>query len=112
MERMLPRNALAVAVVAGAAEGQRVAVAAATAAAVAAALAVVEAPWVFGMRDHDANHGDILLVDDDPDLLKLISLPAYLGGLSRAPPMAAKLRSQQSVARPSAVITDLHSRGH
>src|SRR5512143_3417927 len=56
--------------------------------------------------------GDILLVDDDPDLLKLISLRlASVGYRVRTADSGEAALAALSIARPGAVITDLRMPG-
>src|SRR5437867_4162407 len=59
-----------------------------------------------------ANSGDILLVDDDPDLLKLISLRLTSAGYRvRTADSGETALAALAVARPAAVITDLKMPG-
>src|SRR5206468_4407628 len=59
-----------------------------------------------------ANSGDILLVDDDPDLLKLISLRLTSAGYRvRTADSGETALAALAVARPTAVITDLRMPG-
>src|SRR5947199_8480774 len=59
-----------------------------------------------------ANSGDILLVDDDPDLLKLISLRLTSAGYRvRTADSGETALAALAVARPAAVITDLRMPG-
>src|SRR5206468_6648995 len=59
-----------------------------------------------------ANSGDILLVDDDPDLLKLISLRLTSAGYSvRTADSGETALAALAVTRPAAVITDLKMPG-
>src|SRR5881409_98844 len=59
-----------------------------------------------------ANSGDILLVDDDPDLLKLISLRLTSAGYSvRTADSGETALAALAVSRPAAVITDLKMPG-
>src|SRR5438552_11410136 len=59
-----------------------------------------------------ANCGDILLVDDDPDLLKLISLRLTSAGYRvRTADSGETALAALAVARPAAVITDLKMPG-
>src|SRR6187455_3252941 len=56
--------------------------------------------------------GDILLVDDDPDLLKLISLRLTSAGYRvRTAESGESALASLAVVRPSAVITDLRMPG-
>src|SRR5690242_4692863 len=56
--------------------------------------------------------GDILLVDDDPDLLKLISLRLSSAGYRvRTADSGESALAGLAVARPAAVITDLRMPG-
>src|SRR5947199_10682450 len=56
--------------------------------------------------------GDILLVDDDPDLLKLISLRLTSAGYRvRTADSGETALAALAVARPSAVITDMRMPG-
>ena len=56
--------------------------------------------------------GDILLVDDDPDLLKLISLRLTSAGYRvRTADSGETALAALAVARPGAVITDLKNKG-
>jgi two-component system response regulator GlrR len=58
------------------------------------------------------NHGDILLVDDDPDLLKLISLRLTSAGYRvRTADSGEMALASIAVQRPAAVITDLRMPG-
>src|SRR6187399_3593190 len=58
------------------------------------------------------NSGDILLVDDDPDLLKLISLRLTSAGYRvRTADSGETALAALAVVRPSAVITDLRMPG-
>jgi two-component system response regulator GlrR len=58
------------------------------------------------------NHGDILLVDDDPDLLKLISLRLTSAGYRvRTADSGETALATIAVQRPAAVITDLRMPG-
>src|SRR6185295_3170984 len=58
------------------------------------------------------NRGDILLVDDDPDLLKLISLRLSSAGYRvRTADSGETALAALAVQRPSAVITDLRMPG-
>ncbi len=58
------------------------------------------------------NSGDILLVDDDPDLLKLISMRLTSAGYRvRTADSGETALAVLAVARPSAVITDLRMPG-
>ncbi|MGE5090433.1 MAG: sigma 54-interacting transcriptional regulator [Candidatus Levyibacteriota bacterium] len=58
------------------------------------------------------NQGDILLVDDDPDLLKLISLRLTSAGYSvRTADSGETALATIAVQRPAAVITDLRMPG-
>src|SRR6185295_19490182 len=58
------------------------------------------------------NRGDILLVDDDPDLLKLISLRLTSAGYRvRTAESGETALAALAVVRPSAVITDLRMPG-
>jgi two-component system response regulator GlrR len=57
-------------------------------------------------------HGDILLVDDDPDLLKLISLRLSSAGYRvRTADSGEAALAAIAVSRPAAVITDLRMPG-
>ena len=59
-----------------------------------------------------ANPGDILLVDDDPDLLKLISLRLTSAGYRvRTADSGESALAALAIARPAAVITDLRMPG-
>src|SRR5215472_8351327 len=59
-----------------------------------------------------ANTGDILLVDDDPDLLKLISLRLTSAGYRvRTADSGETALAALAIARPAAVITDLRMPG-
>src|SRR5215469_7434788 len=59
-----------------------------------------------------ANTGDILLVDDDPDLLKLISLRLSSAGYKvRTADSGETALAAISIARPATVITDLRMPG-
>jgi two-component system response regulator GlrR len=59
-----------------------------------------------------ANPGDILLVDDDPDLLKLISLRLTSAGYRvRTADSGETALAALAIARPAAVITDLRMPG-
>src|ERR1700757_4213973 len=59
-----------------------------------------------------ANTGDILLVDDDPDLLKLISLRLTSAGYKvRTADSGETALAALAIARPAAVITDLRMPG-
>src|SRR5438876_1258294 len=59
-----------------------------------------------------ANSGDILLVDDDPDLLKLISLRLTSAGYRvRTADSGESALAGLAVVRPAAVITDLRMPG-
>ena len=59
-----------------------------------------------------ANSGDILLVDDDPDLLKLISLRLTSAGYRvRTADSGEAALAALAVARPAAVITDMRMPG-
>src|SRR5437879_8311465 len=59
-----------------------------------------------------ANSGDILLVDDDPDLLKLISLRLTSAGYRvRTADSGETALASLAVARPAAVITDMRMPG-
>src|SRR3982751_3280025 len=58
------------------------------------------------------NRGDILLVDDDPDLLKLISLRLTSAGYRvRTADSGETALAQIAVQRPATVITDLRMPG-
>jgi two-component system response regulator GlrR len=58
------------------------------------------------------NHGDILLVDDDPDLLKLISLRLNSAGYRvRTADSGETALATIAVERPATVITDLRMPG-
>ncbi|MGH8802197.1 MAG: response regulator, partial [Casimicrobiaceae bacterium] len=58
------------------------------------------------------NHGDILLVDDDPDLLKLISLRLTSAGYRvRTAESGETALAAIAVQRPAVVITDLRMPG-
>src|SRR5215472_13413546 len=59
-----------------------------------------------------ATTGDILLVDDDPDLLKLISLRLTSAGYRvRTADSGETALAALAIARPAAVITDLRMPG-
>src|SRR5215472_16744337 len=59
-----------------------------------------------------AQTGDILLVDDDPDLLKLISLRLTSAGYRvRTADSGETALASLAVARPAAVITDMRMPG-
>ena len=58
------------------------------------------------------NHGDILLVDDDPDLLKLISLRLTSAGYRvRTADSGETALATIAVERPAIVVTDLRMPG-
>src|SRR5690242_1562927 len=58
------------------------------------------------------NHGDVLLVDDDPDLLKLISLRLTSAGYRvRTADSGETALATIAVERPATVITDLRMPG-
>ena len=74
--------------------------------------AVVAAAAGRGDRGAMANSGDILLVDDDPDLLKLISLRLTSAGYRvRTADSGEAALAALAVARPGAVITDMRMPG-
>ena len=81
---------------------------------VGAAEAGGAAPAIDGAGEHESmiHAGDILLVDDDPDLLKLISLRLSSAGYRvRTADSGETALAVLAVARPSAVITDLRMPG-
>src|SRR5207237_3797649 len=64
------------------------------------------------MKINMPHSGDVLLVDDDPDLLKLISLcPPSAGYRVRTADSGETALAALAVARPSPVITDLKMPG-
>src|SRR2546430_16356296 len=64
------------------------------------------------MKINMPHSGDVLLVDDDPDLLKLISLRLTSAGYRvRTADSGETALAALAVARPAAVITDLKMPG-
>lgn len=77
-----------------------------------AAVAAVEAGGETDTTAGDSMSGDILLVDDDPDLLKLISLRlASAGYRVRTAESGETALAAMAIARPAAVVTDLRMPG-
>jgi two-component system response regulator GlrR len=84
----------------------------AAAAVVAVALAAAAVSGNESARRKTVQTGDILLVDDDPDLLKLISLRLSSAGYRvRTADSGEAALASLAVARPAAVITDLRMPG-
>jgi len=82
------------------------------AAAVAAGVAVAAAVKDPIMNMTATRHGDVLLVDDDPDLLKLISLRLSSAGHKvRTADSGESALASLAVARPGVVISDLKMPG-
>src|SRR5947207_10136101 len=64
------------------------------------------------MKINMPHSGDVLLVDDDPDLLKLISLRLTSAGYRvRTADSGETALASLAVARPAAVITDMRMPG-
>src|SRR5205809_7535630 len=83
---------------------------------VAGAVAVVAPEAAEAVTDREGvnamNTGDILLVDDDPDLLRLISLRLMSAGFRvRTADSGETALAALAIARPGTVITDMRMPG-